>query len=109
MFILPAFWLASRSPVAATRLAPSPAPPSSVKAPHRLQSPALWASAAILVALGWSYAGPLAAMAVRWMNEPDYSHGFLVPVFAAYLLWSRRQMLELPLAGGSWWGVAFLL
>jgi exosortase len=48
-------------------------------------------------------------MALRWANEPDYSHGFLVPIFAGYLLWSRRQMLELPLTRGSWWGVAFLL
>jgi exosortase len=48
-------------------------------------------------------------MAPRWVNDADYSHGILVPVFAAYLLWSRRQMLKFPLTRGSWWGLVFLL
>ena len=28
-----------------------------------------------------------------WANNSDYSHGFLVPVFAAYILWSNRGAL----------------
>jgi exosortase len=41
-------------------------------------------------ALLWSSWPALRAMAHRWATDPRYSHGFLVPVFAAYLLWSRR-------------------
>ncbi len=41
--------------------------------------------------LFWCYAPTLAAMAQRWSNDPKYSHGFLVPVFAAVVLWVRRQ------------------
>lgn len=29
-----------------------------------------------------------------WTNNADYSHGFLVPVFSAYILWSNRGSLR---------------
>src|SRR5262245_52621788 len=48
------------------------------------------AAAALAVALVWSYWPTLEAMAERWWSDPQYSHGFLVPVFAAAVLWSRR-------------------
>ena len=46
-------------------------------------------------------------MVRRWYTDPQYSHGFLVPVFSAYLLWSSRKKL-VPSAGGRWLGVALL-
>ena len=52
-------------------------------------------SAIILVCFG----GTLRHLAHRWANEPDYSHGFLVPVFAAYLLWYRRDLLRVGTGG----------
>jgi len=30
----------------------------------------------------------------RWSSDPDYHHGFLVPLFAGYLLWRRREMIQ---------------
>jgi exosortase len=32
-------------------------------------------------------------MAWRWGQDPSYSHGYLVPAFALYLLWMRRRQL----------------
>ncbi|MBN1394770.1 MAG: exosortase/archaeosortase family protein [Pirellulales bacterium] len=44
-----------------------------------------------------------------WSTQDEYLHGFLVPFFAVYLLWHRRDMI-VPYSGkGSWWGLAFLL
>ncbi len=63
---------------------------------------------AVVGAIGLSYTGPLSGLARRWASEPDYSHGFLVPVFAAYLLWIRRKSFNLAYDQGSWWGLAFL-
>jgi exosortase len=34
-------------------------------------------------------------MVLDWWNDPNFSHGFLVPVFSAYLIWERRDTLEL--------------
>jgi exosortase len=47
-------------------------------------------------------------LVLRWWNEPDYFHGFLVPVFAVVLLWSRRGMMESFAPRGNSWGFAFL-
>ena len=43
-----------------------------------------------------------------WAEEPEYSHGFLVPAFAAMLLWLRRDQLVLERSRFSWWGIALL-
>jgi exosortase len=44
----------------------------------------------LLVGVGFAFHAGIAEMVRIWVKFPDYSHGFLVPVFAAYLLWSRR-------------------
>jgi exosortase len=52
----------------------------------------------------------LQALWLRWSIEPQYSHGYLVPVFAGVLLWWRNDMLpSRDLLHGSWWGLAVLL
>src|SRR5205085_1952718 len=45
----------------------------------------------------------LGTMAERWTNEPQYSHGFLVPLFALAVLLVRRPQ-RLPAWQASWWG-----
>jgi exosortase len=69
---------------------------------------ALVAVALLSAAVLWSYWPTLADMAERWHDDPQYSHGFLVPLFSAYLLWSRRGFLSVR-TGGSWYGVAIVL
>jgi exosortase len=59
--------------------------------------------------LFWCYEPTLADMARRWSDDPKYSHGFLVPVFAAIVLWVRRREhpgVKLQLV---WSGIAWLL
>lgn len=49
---------------------------------------------AVLAVVGlWAYWPTLAAMASVWVRDPQYSHGWLVPLFAGALLWQRRSML----------------
>jgi exosortase len=47
-----------------------------------------------LACLVWAFWTTLAELAQVWSTNPQYSHGWLVPVFAAFLLWSRRDRLE---------------
>src|SRR5579871_4761308 len=64
---------------------------------------------AFLIALAWSYAGPLTAdVGRRWVEDPDYSHCLLVPIFSIYYLWLRREELAGITISGSWWGLALL-
>ncbi|EAQ81554.1 membrane protein, putative [Blastopirellula marina DSM 3645] len=44
--------------------------------------------------LVWSYVGSILMLSERWLTEPDYSHGFVVPLFSIYLLWRRRDLLR---------------
>jgi len=65
---------------------------------------ALVLSMAILVVAYWN---ALSATAAAW-DSPQYSHGYLVPLFAAVLLWLRREPFdEVPLSH-RWWGVGLL-
>lgn len=55
------------------------------------------------------YARVLGAMVAQWWSDPNYSHGFLVPVFAGYVLWrERRQWRDVPFDASNW-GLAILL
>jgi exosortase len=48
-------------------------------------------------------------MVKRWAHDPQYSHGFLVPLFSLWLLWSRRDRLEHGKANPSAWGLGLIL
>jgi exosortase len=45
----------------------------------------------------------------QWWDDPNYSHGFLVPVFSGVVVWQRRQQLGAMAPKGSWIGLAILL
>src|SRR5262249_7674892 len=70
-------------------------------------------TAAVLGVLGlgllWAYWTTLARMGQRWSNDPQYSHGFLVPLFALAVLWFRRDRFPTGILSPSWWGVPLLL
>jgi exosortase len=67
--------------------------------------PAQWSLAGVLAGLGlWSYWPVFDEMAQKWLHDPQYSHGYLVPMFAAYLAW-RAWSRTGPWEGSrSWWG-----
>jgi exosortase len=37
------------------------------------------------------YAGVLKGLVSQWWNDADYGHGFFVPLFSGYVLWSERK------------------
>ena len=61
---------------------------------------------ALLAAL---YAGILRDLAWQWWDDPNYSHGFLVPLFSGFLVWQRRKQLAALPPEGSWIGLPVLL
>jgi exosortase len=58
--------------------------------------------------LTWSYWPTLCELARRWFDDPQYSHGFLVPAISAAMLWVRRDALTAGAARPAWWGVPIL-
>jgi exosortase len=72
----------------------------------RLRTPALLA--VLGASLAWAYWPTLARMAHTWSTDPRYSHGYLVPLFAGFLLWLRRDRLATIPTRPSWWGLALV-
>lgn len=66
-------------------------------------------SAIVLGVALWSYRAPLQDLAQRWSSDPEYSHGFAVPVFSVYLLWHRRTNLQGAEFHPSLWGLFWLV
>ena len=54
------------------------------------------------------FAPVLADLAARWWDDSNYSHGFLVPLIAAYFLWHKRAELAVLPARPSRLGLAIL-
>jgi exosortase A len=64
-----------------------------------------------LVAGAWLYlyASVLPPLVADWLEDADYSHGFLVPLLSAYFIWERRWILSRIKWQSSWLGIVFLL
>jgi exosortase len=50
----------------------------------------------------------LVKLVTDWWQIPDFSHGFLVPLFAAYLVWEKRETLRGTQIAPSWSGIAVI-
>ncbi len=62
--------------------------------------PPLWPLAALGGLLVWAYMPMLRVFADKWLYDPQYSHGFLVPIFSAYLLrraWQAGPLIPSPM------------
>jgi exosortase len=57
----------------------------------------------------WAYWPTLGAMAGKWLHDPQYAHGYLVPFFSLFLLWRRRTLLSAAAPQYNWWGVLLVL
>lgn len=55
------------------------------------------------------YGGILAGMSADWYSNENYSHGFLVPFIAGYLVYQRRGELALCPVKPSGWGLTIVL
>lgn len=56
----------------------------------------LWLVGVAAVVIGWAYFPTLDWLVGKWTNDPSYSHGFLVPLAAAFIVYRRRP------ADGVW-------
>src|ERR1035438_5629009 len=65
-----------------------------------------WGSVLIGALMAAVYYRVLAKLVTDWWQIPDFSHGFLVPIFAAYLVWDKRETLLDTKVAPTWSGVA---
>ncbi len=68
-----------------------------------------WFQLAVLSALSlWLYGTTLFHLVGQWIHDPDFSHGFFVPLFSAFVIWKERDRLSRIPVRPSWPGLALL-
>jgi hypothetical protein len=62
-----------------------------------------------LAAIVAVYCPTLQQMVNRWPRDPQYTHGYVVPLLALIVLWFRRDSFPSATIHPSWWGIPFVL
>jgi exosortase len=62
--------------------------------------------AALLVTIYYHIA---AKLVYDWYTIPDYSHGFLVPLFAGYLIWDKKAAISAVPVQPTWRGFSLIV
>jgi exosortase len=70
--------------------------------------PSWWKAIVIAGLLLWLYMPTLAHLAAQWWHDPNYSHGFFVPLFSAFVIWQERSRMNALDLRPSWSGLLFL-
>ena len=77
--------------------------------PEAVPSRVWWVQGAVLTLfIGLLYYDVLRRLTLQWVNDPNFSHGFFVPLFSVYLLWQRRERLSELQLRPSWTGLAVM-
>ncbi|MGH9430876.1 MAG: exosortase A [Terriglobia bacterium] len=59
----------------------------------------------LLAFLAYLYSTVVPHLVWQWWNDPNFSHGFFVPAFSAYLIWKKRKRLAAMPLRPSWTGL----
>jgi exosortase D (VPLPA-CTERM-specific) len=72
-----------------------------------------WGLSLLAVIVGllslWPFWDGLTRMWGWWVDQPEYSHGLLIPPVAAFLMWQQKDRLERIPFTANWWGVVLVL
>jgi exosortase len=83
---------------------PSIAPRDSAQFPSGFS----WQLAILGALILWLYWSTLAHLVGQWWQDPNFSHGFFVPLFSAFVLWQERERLSRIRNSPSWSGLPIL-
>lgn len=77
--------------------------PLTIESARSLSHISLWKAAVLLALVVWLYGSILLHLAAQWWSDSNFSHGFLVPPFVAYVLWlDRHNLARFPPASSAW-------
>ena len=64
-----------------------------------------WQGVVVAGLVGFLYYSILGRLVLDWWNDPNFSHGFFVPLFSGFLLWVERKRLAGITPRPSWFGL----
>ena len=68
----------------------------------------LWQIGVLALFTLWLYWSTLVRLVHQWLNDPNFSHGFFVPLFSGFVLWQERGRLSRIVPRPSWIGLAVI-
>src|SRR5215469_14869888 len=74
----------------------------------RLASVPYWQLGVLAILSLWIYWPTLVHLLGQWWRDPNFSHGFFVPLFSAFVIWQQRHQLFALDRKPSWSGLAVL-
>jgi exosortase len=85
-----------------------------VSSPEGLRPPGnrplpVWQTVVLTLLVLWLYSSILGRLILQWWHDPNFSHGFFVPLFSIYVLWQGRHRLSAIPRNPSWTGVILLV
>ena len=84
--------------------------PSTLRPPSTLLSAVpLWQVGVLAVVSVSLYWHTLLHLVAQWWTDPNFSHGFFVPLFSAFVIWQERDRLTRITLQPSWAGLIVLV
>jgi exosortase A len=83
--------------------------PSNPINPITLNRLALLKSAIIIGCLVILYFHIVQGLVSDWINLPDFSHGFLIPIVSLYFVYERRKQLSALIPSSNWAGLGLII
>ncbi|HEX5481607.1 MAG TPA: exosortase A [Terriglobia bacterium] len=68
----------------------------------------LWPGVVLAILLAYLYISILHRLVDQWWTDPNFSHGFFVPAFSAFLVWKDRRRLAKMDFRPSWSGLLLI-
>jgi exosortase len=68
-----------------------------------------WYTVVVLIVGAWLYAPIILRLVQQWWSDPNFSHGFFVPAFSAFVVWRNRTRLRTIQPEPSTWGLPIIV
>ncbi|MDT8311764.1 MAG: VPLPA-CTERM-specific exosortase XrtD [Methylophaga sp.] len=68
----------------------------------------IWLPVLLVVLVFATYWDGLAELWRRWSVQPEYSHGFLIPLVVVYILWEKKALIRYAITPPIWSGLILL-
>lgn len=82
--------------------------PQETQAAPRRGAQWLLPAVAMTFLVAFVYRAILLRLIDNWWRDPNFSHGFFVPVFSLFVVWQLRDRLRAMPRRPSWWGTAIV-
>jgi exosortase len=69
-------------------------PETAPAAPAPIRAAPSWQIAILSILCLWLYGRTIVHLVGQWWHDPNFSHGFFVPVFSAFVIWQERDRLR---------------